>query len=133
MADDRSGIAGVLVNLAWVALAQGDVVHAASRCRESLQLHQEIGDREGIVECLMAMADVARASQFEQAVRRWAAAQTEHHAIGAARSVVDDTDYKRNIDAVRNQLDAHVFAAAWAEGQALPLEQLVAEVLRAES
>jgi predicted ATPase len=130
---DPSGIAGVLVNLAWVALAQGDVAGAASRCRESLQLHQEIGDREGIVECLMAMADVAQAqNQPEQAVRLWAAAQTEYTAIGAARSIVDDTDYKRNIDAVRSQLDEGVFAAAWADGQAMPLERVIAEILGIE-
>ena len=81
----------------------------------------------------MAMADVATAqNQLEQAVRLWAAAQTEYTAIGAARSTVDDTDYKRSIDAVRSQLDETVFAAAWVEGQALPLDQIIAQILRAE-
>jgi hypothetical protein len=37
--------------------------------------------------------------------------------------------YDRAVAAVREALGADAFAAAWAEGQALPLEEAIAEAL----
>jgi len=39
------------------------------------------------------------------------------------------TDYDRAVASVRAQLDEATFGAAWAEGQALTLEQAIAEAL----
>ena len=38
-------------------------------------------------------------------------------------------EYERGVAAVRAQLDAPAFAAAWADGRALRLEQAIAEAL----
>jgi hypothetical protein len=40
-------------------------------------------------------------------------------------------DYDRDVAAARAQLDEPAFAAAWAEGQALPLELAIGEALPA--
>ena len=40
-------------------------------------------------------------------------------------------DYERAVAVTRAQLDAATFAAAWAAGRAIPLEQVLAEALRA--
>ena len=42
---------------------------------------------------------------------------------------IDRADYDRDVAAIRAQLDETTFAAAWAAGRALSLEQAIAEAL----
>jgi hypothetical protein len=44
----------------------------------------------------------------------------------------DLIEYDRNLAAVRSQLDEATFAQAWAEGQAMTLEQAMAYALKDE-
>jgi hypothetical protein len=41
----------------------------------------------------------------------------------------DGANYNRTITAVRAQLDKAAFATIWAQGRAMPLDQVVAEAL----
>jgi len=83
--------------------------------------------------CVSGLALVALAQvNPEQATRLCAAAETgiesmRHWSIG--RWVIQRAEYKRTIAAIRAQIEEPTFAAAWAEGQKLTLEQAIAEAL----
>jgi DNA-binding NarL/FixJ family response regulator len=51
--------------------------------------------------------------------------ETRRHTIGAALWRVDQLEYEHNLAATRGALTAEQFAAAWAEGQAMSLEEAI--------
>ena len=50
--------------------------------------------------------------------------------LGAPLCPDDHAAYQHNAAAARAQLEEAAFAAVWADGRALPIEQAVAEALR---
>jgi hypothetical protein len=76
------------------------------------------------------MAGVDRGRrQPERAARLFGAAEALHEAIGKPLPPFLRADYDRDVAAVHAQLDDATFDAAWAAGQALSLEQAIAEAL----
>jgi len=63
----------------------------------------------------------------ERAARLFGAVEAAHHASGTAMSPGDRIEYDRHVAAARAQMDAKAFAAAWAAGRALSLDQASAE------
>jgi hypothetical protein len=111
-----------------VAQAQGNADQARARFTESLRLFQERGNKRGIIECIAGMAGVVAAQgQGERAVRLLGATAAQFKAIGAAMWPADRIDYHRNEASIRAVLGEEAFAAAWAAGRALTLEQAIAE------
>lgn len=128
--DDRGGTAAALQNLATVALHQKDYNSAAERYQQALVLFNELKHRLGIVVCLEGMAGVARGqNHLEQAAQLLAAAAALRATIGAPLPPVDQPYHERLLSAVRTALGEDAFAAAWAEGKAMPLETAVAYAL----
>jgi predicted ATPase/class 3 adenylate cyclase/DNA-binding XRE family transcriptional regulator len=127
---NRWMIAYTQTALARVTHYQGDDDHATALFRESLMLLQAVGGKEGIAECLEAWAGL-RGGQGHapHAVRLYGAAAALRAAIGAPLSHAAQTDYERDLATIRGQLAETVFAEAWADGQAMPLEQVIAEAL----
>jgi DNA-binding CsgD family transcriptional regulator len=114
---------GSLGALAWV---QEEVGRAADCWCQGLVLARDIGYRLRIPQFLERLGRVARArGQLERAARLFGAAAVAQQAAGAPISQ-EIGEYERNLDAVRAQLGEAAFAAAWAEGQALPAEDAVA-------
>ena len=64
-----------------------------------------------------------------RAVRLLSAAATTRDMLGLPLPPGDRAAYERDVTVVRDQLDAAAWQAAWAEGQALTLEQALAEAL----
>jgi predicted ATPase len=127
---DKPGIADSLYGLGCVAGRQGD--HAAARAllEQSLALQRELGDRRGIAACLEGVAQVSAAEGApERAARLLGAAAALRDAIGAPLPPAERAAHERIVAPVRADLESAVFAAAWAEGQAMPLEQAVADAL----
>ena len=123
---DEWGVANSLINLGYVACSQGDYRQAATLIRECLLLCQKPGDKRGISYCLALLARVTGdTGQPERAARLFGAAEALREAIHVRLEYVDRIEEDRNIDAVRTQLDEAAFAAAWAEGRAMTLEQAV--------
>jgi hypothetical protein len=58
------------------------------------------------------------------AVRLWGAADALREAMGTHISPVYRADYERSVAAVRTQLGVKAFAAGWAEGRMMTLEQV---------
>ena len=126
-------IARSLHNLAYVAHAHGQDEQATALFEESLRLFHERGNRRGIAECVMGLAAVALLQQqpagAERAARLLGAAEMEFEAIGAVMWPADRLEYGRSVAAVRAASSEEGFAATWAEGRAMPLEQAIASAL----
>jgi predicted ATPase/DNA-binding SARP family transcriptional activator len=127
----KRGTASVLHDLGQVALARGDYARAALRFAESLAMFQALGHKQGIAHCLAGVAGLASAvGQPERAAQVFGAMEALLDATNLILVPADHMAYSRNLAHARSHLDADAFAAAWAVGRALPLEQAVAEALR---
>jgi tetratricopeptide (TPR) repeat protein len=126
----QEGVAGMLSNLGHVAQHQGDDRRAVAFFAESLALCRALGSQPSIAICLAGLAGVAGAAgQPERAARLFGAAEALLEAVDAHVLPADRADYERGVAAVRAALSAEAFAAAWAEGRALPLELAIALAL----
>jgi predicted ATPase/DNA-binding SARP family transcriptional activator len=116
-----------LRSLGFVACAQGDLPRARAHFAESLKLFRAGDATLGIAACLAGFAAIASAEREPaRAARLLGAATARLDAIPAALAPADRADYERTLAAVRAELGAEGFAAAWAEGAALALEQALA-------
>ena len=107
---------------------------------ESLSLRREIGDIGGSGWCLEKLAEIAltngqkgsasrQVEDFQRAARLFGAAAALRKPIGSVIHLADQPDYERQLSLLRAQLDEAAFSAAWAEGQAMTLEQTIEYVL----
>src|SRR5215207_2667371 len=124
------GIAQALGTAAAAASESGDQVGAARLYDETLSLWLESDDGRGIAGTLAGIAGVAnRRGQAERAARLLGAAWGVAESLGV-RYLAHHVHAERVLAATRTQLDDQVFDVAWREGQALSLEQAVAEARR---
>jgi len=129
--DNMWGSAVARFNLGFAVQQQDDWERAGALFRASLVYWQESGgDAWGIAHCLVGLAGVAGArGQLERAARLFGATEALLNTTGLRLEPVDQIQQDRNIAVARAQLDDATFAAAWAAGRALTLEQAVAEAL----
>jgi predicted ATPase/class 3 adenylate cyclase len=127
---ERRGSIAMLLGLGTATLAQGDIVRARALYRESLELAHALDYRQGIIWALRALAGAsAVAGRPEQAARLWGAEEALREAAAVPIWPDEQVNYEHDIAAAHTQLDSTTFAAAWAAGRALPLEQAIAEAL----
>jgi hypothetical protein len=96
-----------------------------------LAIIRNIGNKENIIECLEDLAATAAMQSFAgYAARLWGAVECVREAIGNLRVPAAKRALIEPIVAhARASVDEAVWAAAWAEGQAMTLEQVVAYAL----
>jgi predicted ATPase len=124
---ERLHLAYVLDGLAEVALMQGDYRQAIAHLVEILAICQEFGLSHGIAQTFEQLARVAAGqAQLERAARLWGAAQAQRQIIGASIPLGERLGYARAVATARAQLSEAAFAAAWAEGRDMTLEQAIA-------
>jgi tetratricopeptide (TPR) repeat protein len=138
--DNTWMIAGSLLDLGIVALDQGDNGRAGAYLAEGLILLRELGERWQAVLALEACAGLAAAQGHQRAdaedagrraARIFGAAEALREKLGAPLLPIYHDHYQRGVAATRAHLDEATFAAAWAEGRAMTLEQAIAEALDA--
>ena len=89
-----------------------------------------LSDQASIAWCLAALGSAAALSgDAERAVRLWGAAERQRQSIGCRPAPAARATYERAMAVARAQFDEATFAAAWAEGQAMTLEQAIAYAL----
>ena len=111
----------------------GDYGRAAALYRESLALRRELNDPLETARSLEDLAVLAaRQGQAERTARLLGANEAQCEAIGAAPPVAVRTEYEWTLATARSALGEERFAAVWAEGRALSLDQAVAYALAAE-
>jgi tetratricopeptide (TPR) repeat protein len=129
---DRIGLLTVRATLARAAQAQGDHTRAAHLFAEALVASLELRDELNIAYCLEGLAGIAvDRGEYARAARL----------CGAAEAVFETTDVRtywhlpermrtqRQLAAGRAALGEAAWAAAWAEGQALSIEESVTQAL----
>jgi DNA-binding CsgD family transcriptional regulator len=121
------GMGVVLGKLADVAQVRGDDARAAALYRESLGFWLGHGNDLGTVEILTGLARLAAKRSPEGAVRLFAAAEAVQRRIGLTPAPALRLKNERALAATRVALGEEAFAAAWAAGQDLLLEQAAAE------
>jgi predicted ATPase/DNA-binding CsgD family transcriptional regulator len=125
-------VAVCLLNLGEVAREQGDFARAATLYQESLVVRWELQERVGISYCLGGLACIAAGcGDLKRSARLFGAADALREALGVPRSRPFPSSHDRDLAAVRARLGEAAFAAVFAAGRALPLDEAVREALSA--
>jgi hypothetical protein len=116
--------------MSHVSLRQGDYREAVALFAQSLSMYREHGDQEDLGNCLDGLAGVATAvGQPIRALRLFGAAEARCNSMRSRLEPVDQAEHERSVAGARAQLDESTFAAAWAVGQRMSLEQAIARAL----
>jgi predicted ATPase/DNA-binding XRE family transcriptional regulator len=123
---DTRGSTHALLTLGLVAYRLRDWALAGERYRRALQLSRSMGMLGGVAACLEGLAEVAVASdEFPRAGRLWGTAAAVREAAGAAVTSDARLSQAASIARARAALGEERFAALWAEGKAMTLDEAV--------
>jgi len=127
-------IASLRHNQAYLALHQADQACAEALLVESLVLSRDSGNWDQIAWDLTGFGGVAVAQgQPERAGRLLGAAEAWFAAAGHVIAPTERAEHDGYIAAIHALLDDATFAAAWAQGHAMSLEQAIAYALEEEA
>jgi hypothetical protein len=122
-----SDVARANHSLGWVALFRDDQEQASVLFKEALALHQQLGVKRGVVECLVGLAALMTVQgQVEEAIRLFSSTRAQFAALGAGVWPADQVDFARYLAAARAQVDEQAFIAAWDRGKLMDLAQALA-------
>jgi predicted ATPase/transcriptional regulator with XRE-family HTH domain len=128
--DQHFGLPWAYHGLGKTALGHGRLDEAGRWLAQGLALSQTLGDQARIAWCLAGLGSVAALdADPERAAQLWGAAERLRQSIGCRSAPASRATYERALAAARAQLGDDAFAAAWAAGQALTLEQAIAYAL----
>jgi hypothetical protein len=123
--------------LAKLKRDQGDYAAAESELANSLTLRREVGDRHGVASCLQGLATIASAAgRWEDAAHLFGTASEARQALGLPLLPADPdrrADVERHWNAARTGLGDEVFNRAYALGQSMPFDRVLADLLKAQS
>jgi hypothetical protein len=95
---------------------------------------QELGHRAALAHELECFAFIAVAqAQPQRAARLLGRAEALRESIDSPMRASEHAEYDQNVSALRAQMDDSAFAAAWAEGRAMMMEQAIALALESTS
>jgi predicted ATPase/DNA-binding CsgD family transcriptional regulator len=123
---DRWGTGTLLGSLGWIALRQRDFKRMIEMLGESLAIRIEISDRGGIAWCLEKLAEAKYdQAQFQEAARIFGHAESVRAPIGSVIDPADQPEYTRIISGLRSALGTQAFAALWAEGKTMRIDEVI--------
>ena len=125
------GIARTLASLGSVAYEAGEYAQASRLYEESLELGgRRMGLKHTILLCLEGLARVAVAQgRTKRAARLCGAVAALREGMGWPLPPAKRAEHDGTVAAAREALGEEVFAAAWARGHALPLEETITDTL----
>ncbi len=122
----KNVLGGPTLRLGQVALRRGDHQQADKFIQESLTLLRETGDWRGVAMCLAAFAALRLAEgRVADAARLCGAVDALLESLHTGLLPQDHALYQRTLAELRSKLDTVAFNAAWADGQALKVEQAI--------
>ena len=96
--------------------------------REALTLMREIGGPHYLAQCLQVLAEIAGAAgQGVRAARLLGAAETQREHSGAPSTTIDREETEAAVTEARAALGEAAWAAAFAAGRALSVEEAIVE------
>jgi tetratricopeptide (TPR) repeat protein len=120
----------ILDHLTYIALYDDDVERASALSQEAFTLTIEADHRPHIPAAIAAAAAVSMAEgDPDRAARLLGASDVVFEALGFAPRPSDMLDISRTMLMVKEAQDSASFEAAWAEGQAMNLEEAIAYAL----
>ncbi|HEU5102666.1 MAG TPA: tetratricopeptide repeat protein, partial [Roseiflexaceae bacterium] len=129
--DQHPGLPSAYHALGETALGLGHLDEGAHWLAQGLAVSQTLSDQANIAWCLAGLGSVAALDEEpKRAARLWGAAEVLRMAIGCRPAPAARATYERALAVARAQLGDDAFAAAWVEGQAMTLEQAIAEALQ---
>jgi len=132
--EDGWCIGNSIQGLADVAQLQGDYQVARQLYEQSLAMVIDVKDRSGIPARLEGFAGLAAAdNRLERAVRLAGAAAKLRVSVGAPRRPPEEELFRLWMQPTEHGLSEAAAEAAWAEGQAMSDEQVVAYALQPET
>jgi hypothetical protein len=127
---DQEHMARVLCRLGELALQEGDEALARDRYAESLRAAQEAGTPLRMAVALEALVELAVVQeQPQRAMRLAGAAAALRERTGQRLPEAEQAALARMLAPAVRALGVAQQAAAWAEGQATPLERVIADAL----
>ena len=125
---DRRNSARALWVLGYAAFVQDDYAKARSFYEEALATFRELGEKWYIIACLEGLAEVAVAQgQPEWAAHVLGAAALLREALGVSPPPYYPVNSECTVADIQDRLGEERFAAAWAAGREMTLEQVLAE------
>ena len=119
-----------LINRAKAARLQGDLVRASALCRKAMLIYRDRRDRRGLLNALVAFANLAVAQeQNGVAARLLGTVSSIWEAMEDVRPVTEQRLDREVIEAARAGMEADDFATAWAAGRAMSLDQSLQYIL----
>jgi predicted ATPase/DNA-binding CsgD family transcriptional regulator len=123
----RHGSAESLAVLGKVLAVEGDYAAARRQYEESLAISGELGETWMIARGLVGLGEVVAAEhKLAWAVQLWGAAAALRDTLGVSIPPIERADYGRSLSSARVHLGERAFAAAWAQGRAMTLQQALA-------
>jgi predicted ATPase/DNA-binding CsgD family transcriptional regulator len=123
---DQEYVAEALFLLGKAAAARRDYANAYVQYEESLTLFRGMGYKMQSAYCLEGLARVVSAQgDHPRAVRFWGAAEALREAIGSPLPPIERADYEQAVTVARGQLGEQIFAAIWAVGRTMTMEQVL--------
>jgi predicted ATPase len=130
----KRGTALALMVTGHAIRLRGNIERAAALYRESLASFAETGDKWIDTECVTGLALIESArGDADRAARLLGAAETARETFGIALPLTDAGDQEQFWTAIRERPAETAFAAAWAEGRAMTLEQAIEYALAGET
>jgi len=122
--DNTQGVAYATTLLARIVRDQGQRVQAETLFRQGLAMFQELGDKHNIAVCLEGIAEaLGERGRLDLAVQLCAAAAALREDIGMPLLPSERAAVDRVVAALRAMLRDEEFAATWALGRTLMVEQ----------
>lgn len=131
--DANTETISVLCDLGHVAMEEGDLALARARFAEGLTLCRERSVRQGVPQCLEGFALLLMAQgQPERALRIAGTSAAIRTSMNIPLSPVAQERLAQGMGPARHTLDALIRSEMIAAGQAMPLEDAIADVLAVE-
>jgi tetratricopeptide (TPR) repeat protein len=128
---DRKQLACCLTGLGEIAEAQGDDGNAWRLYEEALALQRAVNDNQGIASSLCRFGRLCQIrAEPERAARLLSAAESYDENYGWVLPVTERAAREPHLAAARAALGEAAFAAAWAEGRAMTLDQAIRDALK---
>ncbi len=123
---DQHRVNMVKSELAHIERFEGRYAEAEAMYRETLPEWQRLGHRAAVAHQLECYAVLARQhGNHERAARLYGAAESLREKIGIAMTALEREEYEAAVARLRSEMDATLFASAWAEGRLLSMDQAV--------